>query len=176
MKPRSLSTAGSCQAFTLVELLVVIAIIALLAALLLPALARAKESGRKAVCLSNLRQIGLAIHGYAQDNDGQDSLRSQSPAVHESGGVLSIDRFPHEPPLLAEWSAGRLGLLLKDHLAQTPKVLFCPVLINWWTPMPNWRRLGRTRPVQLLLPAWRRDPVVLHPATEPESIRPGKSW
>lgn len=57
------------KGFTLIELLVVIAIISLLAAILFPVFARARENARKAACMSNLKQIGLAIDMYVQDYD-----------------------------------------------------------------------------------------------------------
>lgn len=60
---------GRSQGFTLIELLVVIAIISILAAILFPVFARARENARRASCQSNLKQISLAVAQYTQDND-----------------------------------------------------------------------------------------------------------
>lgn len=60
----------SRRGFTLIELLVVISIIAILAGLLFPVFARAREKGRQAICMSNLRQLTLAMLMYAEDHDG----------------------------------------------------------------------------------------------------------
>jgi prepilin-type N-terminal cleavage/methylation domain-containing protein/prepilin-type processing-associated H-X9-DG protein len=67
-RPSAITHPLAAASFTLIELLVVIAIIATLAALLLPVLGRAKESGRATACLSNLYQIGLALQLYVGDN------------------------------------------------------------------------------------------------------------
>ncbi|HEY9175796.1 MAG TPA: Type II secretory pathway pseudopilin PulG-like protein, partial [Verrucomicrobiae bacterium] len=73
----------------MIELLVVIAIIAILAGLLLPALARARDKGRQAGCISNLRQLGLAVRFYADEN-GDEFPRSQHSAF--SRGQLTWGR------------------------------------------------------------------------------------
>jgi prepilin-type N-terminal cleavage/methylation domain-containing protein len=67
---RNAFTAGKCGAFTLIELLVVIAIVSLLAAILFPVFSQAREQGRRAACLSSLRQTGMAFAAYTQDYDG----------------------------------------------------------------------------------------------------------
>jgi len=89
-------------AFTLIELLVVIAIISTLAAMLLPALHNARERARTASCISNLRQIGLALDMYASDHG---------------------DRLPHE-----DANKGQVPwpLAIQPHLGDSREVLYCP--------------------------------------------------
>jgi prepilin-type N-terminal cleavage/methylation domain-containing protein/prepilin-type processing-associated H-X9-DG protein len=105
-------------AFTLIELLVVIAIISVLAALLLPALSRAKAHGKGTACLGQLRQVGLALQMYVEENGNRFPEMRDRP--------VPDDDSTNVPPVLNQTnSLPSPDLVLTNHLGNH-RVLKCP--------------------------------------------------
>jgi prepilin-type N-terminal cleavage/methylation domain-containing protein/prepilin-type processing-associated H-X9-DG protein len=139
MSPRC-ARRPAAAGFSLVELLVVIGIIAVLIGLLVPALNRAREQSKRTQCLSNLHQIGIAIHGYASDYKGRipygpvAKMANPISFYQRTGNVTSLLSttdfdFSLPPPFIVSEHCG-LGLLLPTYLGNTPKVLFCPAVMQ----------------------------------------------
>lgn len=164
---------GKREGFTLIELLVVIAVIALLAALLIPVLHKAREAARRVVCLGNLRQMQMAWQTYAEDHDGLIVNGAAWDAKeHPPNGkpfLIGTPQLVPEPKSLAEADElMRTGALAK--YMGSAGVYHCPSRYRqpvfdasvagnygWWPGMQWLSSYGIVSPMNCFEPANRKD-------------------
>jgi prepilin-type N-terminal cleavage/methylation domain-containing protein/prepilin-type processing-associated H-X9-DG protein len=117
--------AGDRAGFSLIELLTVIAILSVLAGILLPVLWRSREAGRATVCLSNIRQLGFAIHLYAQDWDDTFPMSRAPDAAHPPTGC-QVPPGGGNAPESGLWGSSVDWRRLILPYVKTPAVYLCP--------------------------------------------------
>ncbi|MGB0715394.1 MAG: type II secretion system protein [Phycisphaerae bacterium] len=117
---------GLRSGFTVIELLVVIGTIGLLMSILLPTLSRARDTAKRVACASNLRQLGVAIHCYAQQYDGSIPYGPKAPPALTAANFYPATGTPTSLISLLNGQPVGAGLLLENHLTEQPKILFCP--------------------------------------------------
>lgn len=116
--------------FTLVELLVVISIIALLLSILIPSLQRAKEGSKRSVCANQLKQMGLAVHTYAGEQDYRlpNDLYFSGSNLREENNIYVAYRHDSTGthPVTGDPIPFRLACLYEKKFIENPEIFYCP--------------------------------------------------